>query len=114
MNTKHTAGKWIFRKYIDNSICIRKGQKGIVIAELTTQAQSMGIDENEAEANAKLIAAAPELLQMVFSLKECIERLTSDDYLTQYDKDTEAQWIGEAHELLTAINPDYYNNANKH
>jgi len=49
---------------------------------------------------------------MVYDLKKCIERLTSDEALTQYDKDKEAQWVGEAHELLHAVNPDYYTNAN--
>lgn len=64
------------------------------------------------KANAQLIAAAPELLQMVYDLKQCIKRLTQDG-LSQFDRDTEAQWIGEAHELLNNVNPDYYSNANK-
>lgn len=51
---------------------------------------------------------------MVYDLKKCIERLTSDNNLTQEDKDKEAQWTGEAHELLNVINPDYYDNANKY
>lgn len=43
---------------------------------------------------------------MVKSLKECIQRLTSD-HLSQFDRDLEAYWIGEAHELLIGINPNY-------
>ncbi len=54
-----------------------------------------------------------ELFEMVYNLKKCVERLTSDDALTQFDKDAEAQWIGEAHELLYKVNPNYYKNANE-
>ena len=39
------------------------------------------------------------------------QRLTADD-MQQFDRDTEAQWIGEAHELLHKVNPNYYKNAN--
>lgn len=47
-----------------------------------------------------------ELFEMVKSLKNCINRLTTYE-LTQLEKDGEAQWTGEAHELLISINPDY-------
>jgi len=53
-----------------------------------------------------------ELFQMVRDLKNCIKRL-SQDGLSQFDRDREAQWEGEAHELLTRINPNYYKNANE-
>jgi hypothetical protein len=50
---------------------------------------------------------------MVKDLKDCIKRLTSDEEMSQFDMDAEAQWIGDAHELLYKINPDYYRNANQ-
>jgi hypothetical protein len=53
-----------------------------------------------------------ELFQMVRDLKNCIARLTSEK-LDQFEIDKEAYWIGEAHELLSKINPNYYTNANK-
>ena len=53
-----------------------------------------------------------ELFQMVKDLKNCIQRLTQDN-LSQYERDIEAQWEGEAHELLLKINPNYYKNANE-
>jgi hypothetical protein len=53
-----------------------------------------------------------ELFNMVNDLKHCIDRLTSEK-LSQFDIDKEAYWIGEAHELLNKINPNYYTNANK-
>ena len=52
-----------------------------------------------------------ELFQMVRDLKDCIKRLSQDN-LSQIERDKEAQWEGEAHELLTRINPNYYKNAN--
>lgn len=60
----------------------------------------------------KIEAENKELFQMVFNLKNCIHRL-SQDGLSQFDRDAEAQWEGEAHELLTRINPNYYKNANE-
>ena len=53
-----------------------------------------------------------ELFQMVRDLKDCIKRLSQDN-LSQIERDKEAQWEGEAHELLTRINPNYYKNANE-
>lgn len=106
MNTQHTQGKW------------EATEKGyIVLSDIRPVCNVFDFNElalkAEAKANARLIAAAPEMLQMIYCLKKCIERLTSDDALTQYDKDTEAQWIGEAHELLNKVAPGYYNNANE-
>jgi hypothetical protein len=97
MKTKHTQGFWMA-----NEGQIYPEQTGKTLAFIPY------FDENndEQNANAKLIAAAPELLKMVYDLKNCIKRLTSDE-LTQFDKDLEAEWIGEAHELLYKINPNY-------
>ena len=52
-----------------------------------------------------------DLFNMVNDLKKSIERLTSEK-ISQFDIDKEAYWIGEAHELLNKINPNYYTNAN--
>lgn len=114
MKNKHTSGQWV---------SLNKPGTGIykivsdTLQEICETQMPYGNDLTRPEvfeqgkANAKLIAAAPELLQMVYDLKQCIKRLTQDD-LSQFDRDTEAQWEGEAHELLTRINPDYYTNAN--
>jgi hypothetical protein len=108
MKTQHTQGEWYINPYRDrNDMTVRNGKNGFVIAEVTKQGLTHFIgNEAEAEANLKLIAAAPELLQMVNDLKNCIQRLTSD-YLTQWQRDLEAEWLGNAHELLHNINPDY-------
>lgn len=79
--------------------------------ELSKKGERKATDFEEEEANARLIAHAPELFEMVRSLKDCIRRLTQDD-LTQEERDKEAQWEGEAHELLIRANPNYYKNAN--
>lgn len=103
MRIKHTAGKWLYKRQgfkitigTENEANLKSGHNYTVAV----------IEDNsyQAEANARLLAAAPELLQMVYDLKLSIKRLTQDD-LSQYDRDTEAQWIGEAHELLTKIIP---------
>ena len=127
MNTKHTPGTWkitiddrIETSYFTNI----KGEKvdnfddasycsTLTICKIETGYLRNVMNEEE-RANAKLIAAAPELLQMVYNLKKCIERLTGDNILSQEDKDKEAQWVGEAHELLYSVNPDYYKNANSY
>lgn len=111
MNNKHTPGKWESKQSRGNNIyeykVISPNLKTICEMEADSKA-----DIEQVKANAQLIAAAPELLQMVYDLKQCIKRLTQDG-LSQFDRDTEAQWIGEAHELLNNVNPDYYSNANK-
>ena len=91
--------------------CRSNGKLIAEVNELSKKGQRKATDFQEEGANAHLIANAPELLQMVFDLKNCIRRLTSEK-LSQMDIDKEAQWEGEAHELLLKINPDYYSNAN--
>jgi len=106
MKNKHTPGQWVMENP-DN----RKANFVIYTTEKPEGLANVYPGE-EAEANARLIAHAPELLQMVYDLKQAVKKLSQDD-LTQFDRDTEAQIEGEAHELLTKINPDYYSNTNK-
>jgi hypothetical protein len=116
MKTAHTQGDW--ELYFNGPasspdwVIIPKGKTDneTFICKLPNEPKWYKRRE-ELKANAKLIATAPELLQMVYDLKNCIKRLTEDD-LTQFDRDKEAQWIGDAHELLLKVNPDYYKNAN--
>lgn len=64
MRTEHTPGQWTLSKPSKNYFNVTQGPKGFVIAEVTNQGviQFLG-NEKEAEANAKLITAAPELLK---------------------------------------------------
>lgn len=111
MKSKHTQGKWLLSNNHDNNEQVIRSN-GNIICNMDVDRHKSCVNDKESEANAKLIAAAPELLQMVYDLKQCVKRL-SQDGLSQHERDTESQWEGEAHELLRRINPDYYDNANK-
>lgn len=111
---KHTHGQW----YNGTNTASRdwmkiycNGKEIAQVKELSKKGERKAIDFDQEDANCRLIAHAPELLEMVRSLKDCIRRLTQDD-LTQEERDKEAQWEGEAHELLIRANPNYYKNAN--
>lgn len=113
MKTEHTPGPWSYKKvgirfFIgmpDYPKEVRTDTNAGYICEIGKGMELTKLTEQD-EANARLIAAAPDLLQMVNDLKNCIKRLTEDN-LTQENRDKEAQWIGEAHELLLKINPNY-------
>lgn len=108
MKTLHTDGRWRAVAQMPEGYTI-ENEKGQVIAFTQCDegySDNNPITKNEEVANAELIAAAPELLRMVYDLKECIKRLTADG-ISQFDRDREASWIGEAHALLSKINPDY-------
>ena len=77
-------------------------QTGNTIAVFYTNGGSNPITDEQAMENAKLCSKSPELLQMVNDLKSCIERLAKDD-VSQFERDLEANWIGEANELITEI-----------
>ena len=115
MNTQHSQGPWHYkqvgRRYfiglVNYPTDVRTDTNAGYICEISKGIQLTKLTEQD-EANARLITKAPELLQMVYDLKKCIERLTNDSLeLHQENRDKEAQWTGEAHELLISINPDY-------
>lgn len=62
MKTKHTQGEWTLRKGINDVISKDK----YIIAQIA----SANNNEDEALANAKLIASAPDLLKAAISLTE--------------------------------------------
>ena len=116
MKTKHTQGQWIKGTNTSSRDWMKIYADGKLIAEvkeLSKKGERKASDFEEEGANAQLIMYAPQLLQMVKDLKDCIGRLTSDTEMSQNDKDVEAEWVGDAHELLYKINPDYYRNANQ-
>ncbi len=105
-NNNHTKGEW---KAKVNPIL---GTENLIeIDNICVMKRT----DDEAQANAERIVKAvnshDELFKMVYDLKKCVERLTQDN-VTQEERDLEAYWIGEAHELLHKVNPDYYQNAN--
>ena len=70
MNAKHTPGKWLYGSAYGNHSVSIESDKGIHIAAVPNH-RLLGIEQgkpvytwcDEGDANAKLIAAAPELLE---------------------------------------------------
>lgn len=74
MEFKGTKGKWQNTMKIGCGINIRiKSEDTVVIAD--GYSFSSGISDEEAEANAKLISAAPELLE---ALQKCVENFKKE------------------------------------
>jgi hypothetical protein len=71
MNTKHTQGEWEFHYFGDNG-----NRQCRIHSNNVTIAKVLQIDE--AEANAKLIAAAPELLEALKNLLKSHRQLSFD------------------------------------
>ena len=66
MSTKHTPGPWVARNNEENCLVYSEKFGGITLC------QHNGAHREEHEANARLIAAAPELLEM---LDKCAKQL---------------------------------------
>ncbi len=74
----HTPGPWDFqdmRDCFDKHIAIRPHGQGFLLASLSSESFTYGAGGHDIDANAHLIAAAPDMLDM---LKRCAELL--DDY----------------------------------
>jgi hypothetical protein len=67
MTTKHTAGPWHIARFEASTVEIRN-ERGLIVAEV-------GDSSVEDEADARLIAAAPELLE---ALDILVANLTND------------------------------------
>lgn len=68
--TKHTAGNWDVSTHADNNDIVVRSTKGIIANLSTDKWEEMS--QEQAEANARLIAAAPELLE---TLQRTFKRL---------------------------------------
>jgi len=71
MTTKHTTGKWQMSKNVNDYSIYSNNSDAKDIA--TAYQYSRNIPEEEARANATLIAAAPELLEMCIATLEDLE-----------------------------------------
>ncbi len=69
MKTQHTAEPWIIQEHKDKNfgIDLTEGKNGKVICNVTSHYIA---EHEEAQANARLIAAAPELLAALQQLKD--------------------------------------------
>jgi hypothetical protein len=73
MKTKHTPGPYNVVPTLDNCLFIAAGNKDICMI----QTEDGGELTEEDQANAKLFAAAPELLE---ALNECMKHMTCHKY----------------------------------
>jgi hypothetical protein len=72
MNQKHTIGPWDVSTHADNDEIVIRSPKGI-IANLDCDRPYDLITKSESEANAKLMAAAKDLLQACTEFCEKVE-----------------------------------------
>lgn len=110
MKTKHTQGKWKIQG--GDIITIEHGRISTTICKTNIGMLNSFDDGLRAEANAKLIAAAPELLQ---ELRQVFDRLVSFREECLSEDDTQAREI--IIDIETSIlehlhNHGYTNNAN--
>lgn len=105
-----------FAKLVAANFILNSQQWEYILEHWEDKENIIGVQEDETIKHVDLTPLMSEKeresFELIYSLKKCIERLTSDNALTQFDKDQEAEWIGQAHEYLHKINPNYYKNAN--
>ena len=76
---KHTVEKWTLENLTGRTLRVTAGPKGFVIAEVTNDCITHFIgNTDEAIANAKLIAAAPDMLIALQKAVEVIERMSDE------------------------------------
>ena len=105
MENKFTKGQWVIEAGLQ--LNITAGKNGFVIANVTKDGIFKMIgNEAEGYANAKLIAAAPELYRENKELKEMVKQLcgiiTSNCDWTKFNKQ-EFEIMESANAILTAI-----------
>lgn len=81
METKHTKGEWVYLKLEDDSFAVK--EKGLFKnGEWTFSDRICTLEHytKENEANAKLIAAAPELLEALIYYFDVLEEVRGQDW----------------------------------
>lgn len=72
-HSKHSPGPWIVDRHADNEeLVVRSDPDWGIVANCQTDSYSLSEQENlmaEIQANARLIAAAPEMLNMLLSVE---------------------------------------------
>jgi len=89
---KHTPGPW----WIDDDMFIASGHGEDYKTVASPNCMDSTDHSEEIEANARLIAAAPELLENLIGVTKALSRL-----IDQYNPDSiEAEWIGNANDTI--------------
>lgn len=70
MNTEHTVGPWHTERIVTSAISIRS-DNGFIVGEARAD---YVMPPNEADANARLIAAAPELAEALRAIVSLVDR----------------------------------------
>lgn len=71
MTTQHTPGEWYLNDNNREDMHVRAGKGGFVIAEVDSSGTHFIGNQTEAYANARLIAAAPDMLSVLIEAVEC-------------------------------------------
>lgn len=104
MKTLHTPSPW----FVANSGGCVLHHNGIRYDKIAILETSPLLITEEVEANAQLIAIAPDLLEMLHGTMKALNRM-----IEKHDPDSiEAEWVGNAHEVIHKATKGYYNNAN--
>ena len=82
METKATPGPWKVSSNLSSHVCGASGQGLIAICDSGDYAQSKG----QGEANARLIAAAPDLLAACQLGIKLLDNMTTNDFSKGADK----------------------------
>lgn len=87
METKHTKGEWVLQYPTISDSVAEKNYFNILNADVeiwySTRVNGMGNDRYEAQANAKLIAAAPELLEALIRVQKNIPFSSNESLMAQ-------------------------------
>lgn len=98
MEAKHTKGEWIIEERT-HGFYVCSGYKGFVIADVTGDEITHFIgNTDEAKANAKLIASAPEMLKELQHIVERINTVRPNDAFCQALRDRANEVIAKATE----------------
>ena len=95
LTVKHTPGEWAEEYCGKDTIKIFKTSDKRRVATVNVKASSVLLDE----ANAKLIAAAPELLETLQQVNDWKEEMESDEPLDRADL---ADWFPQFYENIQA------------
>lgn len=79
MSAKHTPGPWV-ADVGWSSISVRQAGTGLFVAKAALIDKSFPADDQTAQANARLIASAPDLLEALHAIAAIEDRMHGGDW----------------------------------